>query len=427
MFDLKVINSVLSQLEEERGIPREKILEAIEFALATAYKKEYGKRGQIIRAQFDPNTGTAELNQVKIVVDRDSVVFEENVPDKDSRKKALDEGKIIFNPEQHIFLEDAKKIKKDAETEEEISFPLESGKEYGRIASQTAKQVIMQKIREAEKTSVLSEFGEREGEVVSGTVQRIERGNIFVDMERATGILPYEEQIPGERYRQGERIRAYLYHVEESSRGVFLRLSRSHPSFLEKLFEAETPEIASGIIEVKSVAREPGSRSKIATQTHDDSIDPVGSLVGQRGVRVSTVMSELGGEKIDIIEWSDDPVQFVADSLSPAEVMSVEIDEDNKEAHVEVQEDQQSLAIGKGGQNVRLAARLTGWRIDIKSTEGESVAQADEKGEVEIQEEIPTASEQKEEDPKIEQNIEEEEVSEEPKKEEKETESQDTK
>ncbi|MGM0482430.1 MAG: transcription termination factor NusA [Patescibacteria group bacterium] len=427
MFDLKVINSVLSQLEEERGIPREKILEAIEFALATAYKKEYGKRGQIIRAQFDPNTGSAELNQVKIVVDRDSVVFEEDVPDKDSRKKALDEGRIIFNPEQHIFLEDAKKIKRGVETEEEISFPLESGKEYGRIASQTAKQVIMQKIREAEKASVLSEFGEREGEVVSGTVQRIERGNIFIDMERATGILPYEEQIPGERYRQGERIRAYLYHVEESPRGVFLRLSRSHPSFLEKLFEAETPEIASGIIEVKSVAREPGSRSKIATQTHDDSIDPVGSLVGQRGVRVSTVMSELGGEKIDIIEWSDDPVQFVADSLSPAEVMSVEIDEDNKEAHVEVQEDQQSLAIGKGGQNVRLAARLTGWRIDIKSTEGESVAQADEKGEVEIQEETPVVSKEKEEEPKTEEGTEEEKSDDGSKVEENETEVEDAK
>ncbi len=387
MFDLKVINSILNQLEEERGIPREKILEAIEWALATAYKKEYGKRGQIIRARFDVNTGTAELEQVKIAVKKDNVVFEEDLTDKDARKKALEEGKVIFNPEQHIFLEDAQKIKKDAEIEEEICFPLESGKEYGRIASQTAKQVIMQKIREAEKASVLSEFGEREGEIVNGTVQRIERGNIFVDMDRATGIMPYEEQIPGERYRQGERIRAYLYHVEESSRGIFLRLSRSHPKFLEKLFEAEAPEVANKVIEIKSIAREPGSRSKIATFSHDDNIDPVGSLVGQRGVRVSTVMSELGGEKIDIIEWSDNPAQFVADALSPASVVNVEIDEENKEAHVEVQEDQQSLAIGRGGQNVRLAARLTGWRIDIKSIEGESVAQADEKGEVEIIEE----------------------------------------
>ncbi len=386
MFDLKVINSILNQLEEERGIPRDKIIEAIEWALATAYKKEYGKRGQIIRAHFDNNTGTAQLEQIKIVVDKDAVVFEEDLTDKDSRKKALEEGKIIYNPEQHIFIEDAQKIKKDAEIEEEISFPLEGDKDYGRIASQTAKQVIMQKIREAEKVSVLNEFGGKEGEVVSGTVQRIERGNIFIDMDRATGVMPYEEQIPGERYRQGERIRAYLYQVEESSRGVFLKLSRSHPKFLEKLFEAEAPEISSKVIEIKSIAREPGSRSKIATLSNDESIDPVGSLVGQRGVRVSTVMSELGGEKIDIIEWSNDPEQFVADSLSPATILSVKIDEENKEAHVEVQEDQQSLAIGRGGQNVRLAARLTGWRIDIKSTEGESVAQADEKGKVEIQE-----------------------------------------
>ncbi len=399
MFDLKVINSILNQLEEERGVPREKIVEAIEGALATAYKKEYGKRGQIIRAHFDMNTGTADLEQVKIVVDKDAVVFPDDLPDKEARKEAIEEGKIVYNPEQHIFLEDAQKMKKDVELEEELSFPLESGKEYGRIASQTAKQVIMQKIREAEKVSVMSEFGEREGEVVSGTVQRIERGNIFVDMERAaTGLLPYDEQIPGERYRQGERIRAYLFQVEESPRGVFLRLSRSHPSFLEKLFEAEAPEVANGVVEIKGVAREPGSRSKIAVYSNDESIDPVGSLVGQRGVRVSTVMSELGGEKIDIIEWSDDPVQFVADALSPATVLSVEIDEENKEAHAEVQEDQQSLAIGKGGQNVRLAARLTGWRIDVRSTQGESVAQADETGDVEIQEDaLDTAPPEQEE------------------------------
>lgn len=390
MFDLKVINSVLNQLEEERGIPKEKTLEAIEWALATAYKKEYGKRGQIIRAKFDVNSGTADLEQIKIVVDKSNAVLEEDLPDKESRKKALGEEKTIFNPEQHIFLEDAQKIKKDAGVGEEVSFPLDSGKEYGRIASQTAKQIIMQKIREAEKTSILSEFGEKEGEIVNGTVQRIERGNIFVDMERATGILPYEEQIPSERYRQGERIRAYLYQVEESPRGIFLRLSRSHPKFLKKLFEAEAPEVANGTIEIKSIAREPGSRSKIATFSHDDNIDPVGSLVGQRGVRVSTVMSELGGEKIDIIEWSDDPAQFVADSLSPATVLSVEIDEEKREAHVEVQEDQQSLAIGRGGQNVRLAARLTGWRIDINSTEGDLVAQADERGEVEVVEEVKT-------------------------------------
>lgn len=376
MFDLKVIHSVLDQLEEERGIPKEKILEAIEAALATAYKKEYGKKGQIVRAKFDLNSGGVQFFQVKIVVDPADVIFlNEDGTLPDMPEIADDEEeKIIFNPEHHILIDDARRIKKGVELDEEMVFPLELKDDYGRIASQTAKQVIIQKIREAEKISVLGEFGKREGEVVSGTVQRIERGNIFVDMGRASGILPYEEQIPGERYRQGERIRAYLYRVEESPRGIFLRLSRSHPKFLVKLFEIEAPELASGTVEVKAVAREAGSRTKIAVHSNDEHIDPVGSLVGQRGVRVSTVMSELGGEKIDIIEWSPDQKQFIEDALSPAKVLSVKIDEENKTAKVEVTEDQQSLAIGKGGQNVRLAAKLTGWRIDINSVGGEGLA-----------------------------------------------------
>jgi len=378
MFDLKVINSVLDQLEEERGIPKEKVIEAIEMALATAYKKEYGKRGQIIRAQFDLRSGGVEMNQIKIVVD-DSKVF----MDKESLENALetaeekDDDRVLFNPEHHILLPDAQKIKKGAAVGDEIIFPIESKGDYGRIASQTAKQVIMQKIREAERYSVLKEFGEREGEIIAGTVQRIERGNIFVDVGRAVGILPYEEQIPGERFSQGERVRTYLYRVEDGPKGVALRLSRSHPRFLLKLFENEAPELANGTIEIKSVAREAGSRSKVAVATNDNYIDPVGSLVGQRGVRVATVTSELGGEKIDIIEWSENPVEFIEDALSPAKIASVEIDEANHQANVVVSEDQQSLAIGKGGQNVRLAAKLTGWRIDIKSLKGEELEVAE--------------------------------------------------
>lgn len=366
MMDLKVINSVLAQLEEERGIPREKIIEAIELALATAYKKEYGKKGQIVRAKFDMNSGKAEMFQVKIVVDESTVVMNE-----DELPLDVKEGEIpmdLYNPEHHIMLSDARRIKKDIKLGDEMVFPLESQDDYSRIAAQTAKQVIMQKIREAEKVSVMTEYGKREGEIVTGTVQRIERGNIFVDMGRATGLLPYEEQIPGERFGQGERLRAYLYRVEESGKGVFLRLSRSHPKFLEKLFETETPEIANGTVIVKSVAREAGSRTKIAVASKDSHIDPVGSMVGQRGVRVSTVMSELGGEKIDIIEWNEDPKKFIEDALSPAKALSVEINEAEKQATVMVSEDQQSLAIGKGGQNVRLAAKLTGWKIDIQST-----------------------------------------------------------
>jgi len=374
MFDLKVIHSVLDQLEEERGIAKEKVLEAIEMALATAYKKEYGKRGQIVRATFDLKSGSVDMNQVKIVVDNTKVFM-----DKESLEEALetaeekDDDRVLFNPEHHILLADAQKIKKGVIVGDEIIFPLEGKGDYGRIASQTAKQVIMQKIREAERSSVLKEFGEREGDIVVGTVQRIERGNVFVDVGRAVGILPYEEQIPGERFSQGERVRSYLYRVEDGPKGVALRLSRSHPRFLIKLFENEAPELANGTIEIKSVAREAGSRSKVAVASNDNYIDPVGSLVGQRGVRVATVTSELGGEKIDVIEWSESPQEFIEDALSPAKIVSLDINEETREAKVTVSEDQQSLAIGKGGQNVRLAAKLTGWRIDIKSTRGEDL------------------------------------------------------
>jgi len=385
LFDLKVITSVLDELEQDRGIPREKVINAIEMALAAAYKKEYGKRGQIIRADFNMGIGDVEFKQIKIVVD-DTLVRQED-KDLPAEEGAEDDERTRFNSEHHIMIDDARRIKKGVELDDEIDFPLEAQEDFGRIAAQTAKQVILQKIREAEKISIMEEFGECEGDVVSGHVQRFERGNLYVDLGRATGILPYEEQIPGERYRQGERIRALLFKVDESPRGTFLKLSRSHPQFIVKLFELESPELANGTIEIKEVAREAGSRSKLAVVTHDDHIDPVGSLVGQRGVRVSTVTSELGGEKIDIIEWAEDTREFIERALSPAEVLHVEITETaegEKRASVEVTEDQQSLAIGRGGQNVRLAAKLTGWGIDIKSAQGEALAETDESGEVEL-------------------------------------------
>lgn len=380
MFDLKVMNSVLDQLEEERGISRHTVIETIESALATAYKKEYGKKGQVVRAEFSPDTGGVEFYQVKTVVDDSTVRDEEEEPQNEEDERPR------FDPEKHLYLEDAKRMKKDVSVGDELVFPLEQKDDYGRIAAQTAKQVIIQKLREAEKSTTLEEYGSREGEIVTGTVQRIERGNVYLDLGRAVGVMPYDEQIPGERFRQGERVRAYLYKVEESPRGVFLRLSRSHPEFLKKLFELEAPELANKTIEIIRIAREPGSRSKIAVITNDEHIDPVGSLVGQRGVRVGTVISELGGEKIDIIEYSEEQQQFVAEALSPADVLSVELDEENGRARVDVAEDQQSLAIGRGGQNVRLAAKLTGWKIDIHSAAGESLAEADEHGEVEIAE-----------------------------------------
>lgn len=371
-FDLKGINLVIEQLAEERGIPKEKMLEAVEGALGTAYKKEYGKRGQIVRAHFNVETGDVDFYQIKTVITPETVRMEEEGAEVDETDE-----RPHYNEEQHLFLEDAKRIKRDAEVDDEIVFPLEKKTDFGRIAAQTAKQTIMQKIREAERSSVMQEFGGKEGDVVSGVVQRMERGNLYIDLGRATGIMPYAEQIPGERFRPGERIRAYLFSVEEGQRGVFLRLSRSHPEFLKKLFEMEVPELTSGTIEIKSVAREAGSRAKMAVVAHDDRIDPVGALVGQRGVRVSTVTSELGGERIDIIEWSEEISEFIEDALSPAEVLSVELHEDEKRATVEVTDDQQSLAIGRGGQNVRLAARLTGWAIDIKSTRGEDLAGTD--------------------------------------------------
>ena len=368
------MKSALEQLEEERKIPKEKIIEAIEMAMAAAYKKDYGKRDQIIRAKFDIETGQTDFSQIKIVVDettaRMPVEGEEEIEEEIEETENEDE-RVRFNSEKHILLEDARKIKKDAQLDDELIFALESKDDYGRIAAQTAKQVIIQRIREAERTSILSEYGGKEGEIVNGIIQKIERGNVFIDFNRAVGVMPQDEQVQGEHYRRGERIRAYLYQVEETPRGINLRLSRTHPKFLEKLFEMEAPEIASGVVEIKSVAREAGSRSKIAVMSHDENIDPVGSCVGQKGIRVTTVMSELSGEKIDIIPWSEDPLIFVASALSPAKVLDIVINEEDHKAAIEVSNDQLSLAIGKGGQNVRLAAKLTSWKIDIKGV-GES-------------------------------------------------------
>jgi len=387
-MDLKTLNSALSQLEEERGIPREKVIDAIEMALAAAYKKDYGKKGQIIRAKFDLSSGKSEFTQVKIVVDKsvlkERLVAEEVAAEIQSSVETYtneageDVPKFYFNEEQHIMLADAKKILRGVKLGDEIIFPLESKDDYGRIAAQTAKQVIVQRIREAEKASVIKDYGNKQGQIVNGKVQRIEMGNVFIDLGRATGILPKEEQIPGERYRQGEQVKAYLYSVEETPRGINLRLSRSHPQFINKLFEIEAPEIASGVVSIKSIAREPGSRSKIAVHSTEANVDPVGSCVGQRGVRVATITNELGGEKIDIVEWSNNPETFVASSLSPSKISSVVLDETTRSAKVGVDEDQFSLAIGKGGQNVRLAAKLTGWKIDIVASGGEKDEDADD-------------------------------------------------
>ncbi|MEK7650751.1 MAG: transcription termination factor NusA [Patescibacteria group bacterium] len=375
MMDLKTMRSALEQLEEERGIPKEKILSAIEDALIAAYKKDYGQKDQIVRTKFDYATGKVDFYQVKIVVDESMLLSEdelsksENLDEVEAGKTEQTElkpdEKVKFNEEQHIMLADAKKIKADAKLGDELIFPLEAKDDYGRIAAQTAKQVIIQRLREAEKQSVLTEYSGREGEIMNGKVQKMERGNVFVDLGRTTGLLAREEQIPGEYYRQGERIKTYLYDVEETPRGINLRLSRAHPKFVEKLFAVEAPEIASGVVSIRAIAREPGARTKIAVHSSDPNVDPVGSCVGQRGVRVNTVISELGGEKIDIIEWSEDPETFISSALSPAKINKVTLFKEDNRAQIEVDADQFSLAVGRGGQNARLAARLTGWKIDI--------------------------------------------------------------
>lgn len=382
MLDIKALKVALEQLEQEKKISHEKVVDAVEKSLAAAYQKEYGKRGQIVRCNINFDTGETTFEQVKIVVDETTVRMpvegEEEIFESAAEENA--EGLLPrYNEERHILLSTAKLLKKNAELGEEIVFPLDNQDDFGRIAAQTAKQVIVQKLREAERESIAGEFADKENTIVSGIVQRIERGTAFIDLGRTTAILPFEEQIPTERLRPGERIRAYLFSIEEGFRGLSIRLSRTHPKFLIELFKNESAEIAQGVVEIVAVAREPGSRSKIAVKSNDERVDPIGACVGQRGVRVSAITDELSGEKIDVIEWSDDSRRFIATALSPAKALSIDLSEEEKKATVTVSPEEQSLAIGKGGQNVRLAAKLTGWKIDIVSG-GEMVAEADEEG-----------------------------------------------
>ena len=386
MLDIKALNIALDTLEQEKRVSREKIIDAVEKSLAAAYQKEYGKKGQLIRCNINFETGETSFEQIKIVVDESTVRMiddEEEERERLEREESLTNEEVIllprYNEEKHILISTAKLLKKNVELGDEVSFSLENKNDFGRIAAQTAKQVIVQKIREAENESIAEEFETKEGEIVSGIVQRIERGSIFVDLGRTTAVLPTEEQIRSDRFHPGQRIKAYLYSLEEGNRGLSIRLSRTHPKFLIELFKTESSEIAEGVVEIVSVAREPGGRSKIAVKSNDGRVDPIGACVGQRGVRVNAITNELGGEKIDIIEWSDDIRKNIASSISPAKVIDIEIDEEEKKAIIKVSQEEQSLAIGRGGQNVRLAAKLTGWKIDIESEEG-LVLEASEEG-----------------------------------------------
>ena len=382
MLDIKALKIALEQLEAEKKIAHEKVVDAVEKSLAAAYQKEYGKRGQIVRCAIDFETGETRFEQVKVVVDETTVRMPVEGEDENTPEPIAVEGEELlprYNEERHMFLKDARLFKKNAELGEEIVFPLDNQDDFGRIAAQTAKQVIVQKLREAERESIVGEFHDKQGTIVSGVVQRVERGVAFIDLGRTTAIMPMEEQIPSERLRPGERIRAYLFSIEEGFRGLSIRLSRTHPKFLIELFKNESAEIAQGTVEIVAVAREPGSRSKIAVKSNDERVDPIGACVGQRGVRVSAITDELSGEKIDVIEWSDDARRFIATALSPAKALSIELNEEDKKATVTVSAQEQSLAIGKGGQNVRLAAKLTGWKIDIIS-DGATIAEATEEG-----------------------------------------------
>lgn len=385
-IDIKALGMAIDQIAAEKGISPEKVLGAVENAIAAAYKKEYRKRSEVVRASFNLKTGDITFTQVKTVVDPSEVRIvteeeeEKEREEREAREKELKEKGIApsepaegeetllprYNEDRHIFLEEAKKIKPDAAPGDELEFPLEAHADFGRIAAQTAKQVVLQSIREAERASIQQEFAGKEGEIVSGIVQRFERGNVYIDLGRAVGIMFHNESIPGEHYRVGQRMRFYVLAVQDDPRRPGIVLSRAHPRFVVKLFELEIPEMTDGIVEIKQIAREPGSRTKVAVHSNQDGVDPVGSAVGQRGMRVMAVTNELGNEKIDIIEWSDDPESYIGNSLSPAKVKLVEI-MPRREAKVLVAEDQLSLAIGKGGQNVRLAAKLTGWKIDVRS------------------------------------------------------------
>lgn len=387
MSETSELGAAIKQICEEKGVPFASVIETIESALAVAYRKEFGKKGYDIRAEFNPNDGSSRLCEVVTVVENKLYKEYEKEKEMDPEEREVKiqkekeamikkqeageevEKKKRFNPKTDIALSEAKKDNKDAKLEDEIKTELDTPEGYGRMAAQTAKQVIIQKLREAERETLFNLYKDRAGEVINGIVQRVEGKMVFIDLGQAVSMLPPSEQIPGEHYHSGQRIKVLLLSVEKTNKGPEMIASRAHVDLVKALFESEVPEIANDNIEIKAVAREAGSRSKIAVVALDDSIDPIGSCVGQRGTRVQTIIAELGGEKIDIIEYSDDAIKFIVNSLSPAKIISVKLNEEEKIASAEVKEDQLSLAIGKNGQNVRLASKLTDWKIDILKDE----------------------------------------------------------
>jgi|GEM_PF-59040 len=344
----------ITQICDEKNISKDVVIEAVEQALAAAYKKDYGERDQEVRVNLNEESGAIEVYISKTVVEDE-----------------------VENKNMEISLADAKKVKKDAKIGDVVEI-LDLPADFGRIAAQTAKQVIVQRIREAERDMVFSVYKDKEGDIVSCTVQRIEGDTIICDLGKASGVLFRNEQIPGERYYPNQRFRVFVVRVEQTAKGPQIVISRSHPGMIKRLFESEVPEITAGTVEIKAIAREAGARTKIAVSSNEEGVDPVGSCVGQRGIRVQAVMNETGGEKVDIIPWSEDTQTFITNALSPAKVMEIKLDEKEQKASVRVPEDQLSLAIGKQGQNVRLAAKLTGWSVDIEGADMAGVEQVEE-------------------------------------------------
>ena len=341
-IDNKELILSLEELEKEKGIKKSYVIEAIETALVTAYKRNFDSL-ENVKVDIDKQTGATHIYAIKDVME-----------------EAKDEA-------TEISLEDAHKINKSLKLGDQVDVEIVP-KDFGRIAAQTAKQVIIQKLREVERDLIFNEFNDRKGEIVSGIIQKADKNIVVMDLGRLEGVMPTKEQVPTEHYHVNDKIKAYVMDVERGQKGApQVLLSRSHPDFVRKLLELEIPEIYEGLIEIKSVSRDPGNRSKVAVYSPDPNIDPVGSCVGQKGVRIQNVINELHGEKIDVIEWNSDPSIFIASALLPAKIMAVDIKEEDKFAQVIVLDDQLSLAIGKAGQNARLAAKLTGWKIDIKS------------------------------------------------------------
>ncbi len=430
------IATAIQQICNEKGVSKEAVLETIESALAAAYRKDFGNKLQNIKVTFDIETGQSHVFDVKTVVEdlpeeerdlwlkgewppkpEEGVELEEKKPtDKDAKKKDGAEGredkkqkdgdnkegageedeeeKKRFNPKTEIQITDAQDIQKDIALGEELIVALEVPDTYGRMAAQTAKQVIIQKIREAERATIYEDFKDKEHTLITGVVHRRDARGIIVDLGRANGVLPYEQQIPGERYTQGSRIKAYITSIEVTPKGPQILLSRTHTDIIRELFATEIPEVNSEAILIRDIAREPGARSKVAVESTQDTIDPIGSCVGQRGSRIQTIISELGGEKIDIIEYNEDPAVYLTNALSPAKVEKVEINVEEKTARAIVREDQLSLAIGRDGQNVRLAAQLTGWKVNIVGEDGKVVENAGEESS-ENEQENQGAEEQK--------------------------------